>query len=168
MMKIRLPKNLAKRWHKALTDAGSKEIGGVIFAEQLIPGDFRIVDFTLQKIWGGTPTSFRRNGSDARRQVLELHEAFGNEPNRFNYFGEWHSHPNAPPIPSLQDELTMRQLLAEQGDAVNFLVLIIAKLIQQNQLGLEPVAYLSSGQKIACEINVEDFDMPTRAMLKRI
>lgn len=46
-MRIELAPDIEPRLRKALHQAGSREIGGVLFAEQLAPGRFRIVDFSL-------------------------------------------------------------------------------------------------------------------------
>ena len=155
-MRLRIPSELIERWCTELSRAGAREIGGVLFGEQLAEGDFRIVEARRQRFGGGTCTSFHRRGGSARKQILALHEQFGSDPERFNYLGEWHTHPNAPVCPSLQDEVTMYQLLADQGEAVNFLVLIILKLDEEERLQIGAMTFLSSGHRIRCEIEIED------------
>lgn len=59
-MKIELAHDIAPRLRKALRKAGSREIGGVLFAEKLAPGRFRIVDFSLD-LNSGSHTNFRRD-----------------------------------------------------------------------------------------------------------
>ncbi|WP_282611014.1 Mov34/MPN/PAD-1 family protein [Pelagibius sp. Alg239-R121] len=155
-MRLRIPKAMIERWASDLKGAGRKEIGGVLFGEQIAEGDFRIVEATRQRFFGGTVTTFKRRGGAARREILALHKEFGGDPERFNYFGEWHSHPAAPVWPSLQDEITMYNLLADQGEAVNFLVLIIVKLDADAQFHIGAQTYLASGHKMNCEIEIED------------
>ena len=155
-MRLLIPSKLIKQWHADLSRAGSREIGGVLFGEQLAEGDFRIVEVRLQRFRGGTATSFHRRGRTARKQILALHKKFGSDPKRFNYLGEWHSHPTAHVCPSLQDEVTMYKLLADQGKAVNFLVLMILKLDDQNRLQIGAMSFLSSGHKVLCEIEIEN------------
>ncbi|NOX93597.1 MAG: hypothetical protein GXP04_00445 [Alphaproteobacteria bacterium] len=147
---------MIERWASDLKKAGHKEIGGVLFGEQISEGDFRIVEATRQRFFGGTAMTFNRRGGAARKEILALHKKFGGNPERFNYFGEWHSHPNAPALPSLQDETTMYNLLADQGEAVNFLVLIIVKLDQDARFHIGATTYLASGHKLNCEIEIED------------
>lgn len=154
-MRLRIPKILIERWESDLASADRKEIGGVLFGEQIAEGDFRVVEATRQRFFGGTATSFKRRGGAARNDVLDLHRKFGGNPERFNYLGEWHSHPNAPVVPSLQDEVTMHQLLADQGAAVNFLVLIIVRLDVHARLHIGTRCYLASGHKMNCEIEIE-------------
>ena len=156
-MKLRIPSELIERWRADLSRAGAREIGGVLFGEQLAEGDFRIVKARRQRFrGGGTPASFHRYGSGARKQILALHKKFGSDPKRFNYLGEWHSHPNAPVWPSLRDEVTMYELLTDQGKSVNFLVLMILKLDDQERVQIGAMTFLLSGHTIRCEIEIEN------------
>jgi len=150
-----------ERWATDLKRAGRKEIGGVLFGEQIAEGDFCIVEATRQRFFGGTATTFKRRGRGARKEILALHDKFGGDPERFNYFGEWHSHPNAPAWPSLQDEITMYNLLADQGGIVNFLVLIVVKLDEQARFHIDARTYLASGHKLNCEIEIEGAETDT-------
>lgn len=154
-MNLRIPKVMIENWSLDLSRAGQREIGGVLFGEQITEGEFRVVKATRQRLWGGTETTFNRRGRSARNDILKLHEKFGGVPERFNYLGEWHSHPSAPAWPSVQDERTMVNLLVDQGDAVNFLILIIVKLDSQARFQISARAYLASGHELACEIQIE-------------
>lgn len=160
-MKLRITKTTVEQWVSDLKAAGHREIGGVLFGEQIAKGDFRLVEATRQHFWGGTATTFKRRGSTAREEILRLHERTGGNPERFNYLGEWHSHPNAPTVPSLQDEITMYELLADQAGAVNFLVLIIVKLEAESCVCIGAQTYLGSGHKLNCEIEIEDAEHDT-------
>jgi hypothetical protein len=146
---------MIERWTSDLKGAGLKETGGVLFGEQIAEGDFRIVEATRQRFFSGSATTFKRRGAAARKDILDLHKRFDGDPERFNYLGEWHSHPNAPVVPSLQDEITMYKLLAEQGEAVNFLVLIIVRLDAEAGFHIGARTYLASGHKLNCEIELE-------------
>ncbi|MBX3491534.1 MAG: Mov34/MPN/PAD-1 family protein [Parvibaculum sp.] len=146
---------MIERWAADLGRAGPTEVGGVLFGEQVAEGDFRVVEVTRQRSMGGTATTFKRRGGGARKEIMALHEKIGGEPERFNYLGEWHSHPSAPVWPSSQDEITMRKLLADQGNAVNFLVLVIVKLDGYARFQIAARTYLASGHKLNCEIEIE-------------
>lgn len=147
---------IVERWVADLKQAGAREIGGVLFGEQIDEGDFRVLEATRQRFRGGTAMTFRRRGGAARRKILALHRQVGENPERFNYIGEWHSHPNASTWPSLQDEITMYNLLADQGEAVNFLVLLIVELDSRARLHIGARTYLASGHGVACKIEIED------------
>lgn len=154
-MRIKVPGQTIDDWVRRLTRAGRREIGGVLFGEQVSEGTFRIVAATYQRFWPRRFNQFRRSGSQARRAVLSLHRRHGEQPARFNYLGEWHSHPNAAAVPSLRDELTMFELLEDQRGAVNFLVLIIVRIAQTGVLEIGARTYLTSGHVLPCEIEVE-------------
>lgn len=51
-MRVELAPNIEMRLRNALRKAGSREIGGMLFAEQLAPARFRIVDFLLRFAFG--------------------------------------------------------------------------------------------------------------------
>lgn len=153
-MKLRIAQKILDGWAKALRRARRREIGGVLFGEHVGEADFRIVEATTQAR-GGNDVAFQRKAGKARRDLKSLARRHGDDPERFNYLGEWHSHPNAPAAPSRVDEITMYQLLADPGTNVNFLVLLINRLNDQGALELSAVAYLASGHKIPCDIVVE-------------
>ena len=155
-MKLFIGIEVLNRWRSQLIRAGKKEIGGILFAEQLSVGEFRIIEATCQNSrFLGSNTTFMRKGKIARKQVKVLHNKYGGDPKKFNYFGEWHSHPSFPPIPSERDRATMCELIEEQDGAANFLVLLIIKY-KSSELQLFAEAYLASGQILECEIHVEN------------
>lgn len=153
-MKLRIAQKTIEGWAAALGRARHREIGGILFGEHVGEADFRIVEATTQAR-GGNDVAFRRKAGKARRDLKALARRHGNDPERFNYLGEWHSHPNAPAAPSRVDELTMKELLADPDTNVNFLVLLINRLTDRGALEMSAVAYLASGQKIPCEIVVD-------------
>jgi len=155
-MKLRIQKPTIEAWVHDLKRAGSREIGGVLFGEQLTVGEFRIVGATRQRFGGGSKLRFHRRGGQARKDILSMHNRYGWDAERFNYLGEWHSHPNFPALPSARDEVTMYQLLADQKGAVNFLVLAIVRLSKTGLFEIGARTYLTTGQKIDCEIIAED------------
>ena len=104
---------------------------------------------------GGSDDTFQRKVGKARRDLKSMSRRHGHDPERFNYLGEWHSHPHAPAVPSHVDEITMYQLLADPETVVNFLVLLINRLNEHGALELSAVAYLASGHKIPCDTVIE-------------
>ena len=153
-MKLRVASQTIDDWATALKRARHREIGGILFGEHVGDADFRIVEATIQAR-GGNEVTFWRKAGKARRDFKSMSRRYGNDPERFNYLGEWHSHPHAPAVPSHVDEITMFQLLSDPETTVNFLILLINCLNEQSKLELSAVAYLASGQKIPCNIVVE-------------
>ncbi|WP_051881674.1 Mov34/MPN/PAD-1 family protein [Parvularcula oceani] len=154
-MKLKISESHVARWREDLHKAGRREIGGVLFGEQIAEGEFRLIEATRQRFGGGGAVRFHRRGRPAKKQIEALHAAHGHRPERFNYLGEWHSHPNAPAIPSARDEATMHQLLADQAGAVNFLVLVIVRLSKESVLELSAATYLASGHRLPCRIVID-------------
>ena len=153
-MRIRIEKRTIDRWVKDLERAGPREIGGVLFGEQLDEGYFRVVEAPTQSSGIGTYDRFYRGGVQARQQTLSMHRRYGGPPEQFNYLGEWHSHPNTQTIPSTCDEMTMTQLVSDQEGAVNFLVLLVVRLSRMSVLEIGARAFLASGHTLPCEIEI--------------
>ena len=153
-MRLRIGPQTIDGWTTALRCAHRCEIGGVLFGEHVGDADFRIVEATTQA-YGGSDGTFQRKAGKARRELKSISRHYGDDPERFNYLGEWHSHPHAPAVPSDVDEITMYQLLADPETTVNFLVLLINRLNGQGALELSAVAYLASGHKLPCDIVIE-------------
>ncbi len=159
-MKLRIGQQTIEGWRKDLKRAGQREIGGVLFGEHVGESDFRIVEAT-QQMRGGGAGAFRRKGSKARKDLKKLLARY-NDPQHFNYLGEWHSHPNAPSSPSPVDQRTMYRLLAHPEMEAKFLVLLINRLDDAGDLEMSATAFLRSGQKFGCEIVMESFEKGTQ------
>ncbi|MGD0074725.1 MAG: Mov34/MPN/PAD-1 family protein [Candidatus Binataceae bacterium] len=126
-MWIELPTEIEKRLRAALREAGKREIGGMLFAEQLVPGSFRIVDFSLDQC-SGSHATFRRDPASHQLALQEFFQRTGRDFQHFNYLGEWHSHPSFSVHPSIEDIGTMTEIVEDQCSAITFAVLLIARL----------------------------------------
>jgi [CysO sulfur-carrier protein]-S-L-cysteine hydrolase len=126
-MRIELAANAGKRFHASLRQAGDREIGGMLLAEQLKPDHFRIVDFSLDS-FSGSHTGFQRDPETHQETLDEFFRRTGQDFQRFNYLGEWHSHPSFSVQPSTQDINTMTEIVENQSSLINFAVLLIVRL----------------------------------------
>lgn len=126
-MRLITPRPVAGRLATELRKAKRREIGGLLFGEHVGGDEFRIVDISVQR-GGGSPVHFVRDPAQHQPQLDEFFERTGRDYTRFNYLGEWHSHPSFATLPSGEDMATMRDILADPKVGVNFLVLIIARL----------------------------------------
>lgn len=124
-MKVEITIAVRDRILTYLKKAKSLEVGGVLMAEQLNPGEFRIVDFSLDPASGGT-AHFVRSPQHLSIALDTFFEKTGHDYSRYNYLGEWHSHPNHQPIPSSVDIDSMFQLLMEERN-IPFAILLIVK-----------------------------------------
>jgi hypothetical protein len=150
-MLLRLPADVLAPLRAALSKAGRREIGGQLFGEQLAASDFRITDIAIQ----------RRRGSIARfvvdlvqagRDAMSFHERTNHEFRRFNYIGEWHSHPSFAVHPSAPDHETMVAMTTDPSFPGTFAVLMIARL-ESESLRLGAWAYSLDG--LRCDVILE-------------
>ncbi len=126
-MRLRLPSDQLATLQQALAEAGTKEIGGQIFGEQLAPSDFRASELTFQK----RPGTFARFVVDlvqAARDAVRFFDRTDHRYTRFNYIGEWHSHPSFEVRPSGTDVAAMRSIVNDGSFRGNFAVLMIVRL----------------------------------------
>jgi integrative and conjugative element protein (TIGR02256 family) len=125
-MRVEIVEDVRSRLRRALRGAGRREIGGVLMGEQIEPGHFRVVDLSIDNQTGGH-AHFVRSPEDHAEALDAFFNRTGNEYNRFNYLGEWHSHPRFPVTPSVQDVASMIDLVhSERG--IDFAVLLIVRL----------------------------------------
>ena len=126
-MRLRLPSDQARALRAALEQAGTNETGGQMYGEQLAPSEFSITDITFQQR-PGTFARFVVDVVQAARDALGFFERTRRRYARFNYIGEWHSHPSFAVRPSVTDVAAMRALVADDGFRGNFAVLMIVRL----------------------------------------
>jgi len=126
-MRIELAPNLEQRFRTTLRKAGRREIGGMLFAEQMKPDHFCVVDFSLDA-YSGSHTAFRRDPRTHQKTLDEFFERTGHDFQRFNYLGEWHSHPSFSVHPSSEDVGTLSDIVQGKGSVITFAVLLIVRL----------------------------------------
>ncbi|TGV11392.1 hypothetical protein EN816_24350 [Mesorhizobium sp. M8A.F.Ca.ET.173.01.1.1] len=126
-MKVALAADQSERLLAALERAGVKEIGGQLFGEQLAPSDFRVTELTVQSR-PGTFARFIVDLLEAAKDAIRFFDRTEHRYTRYNYIGEWHSHPSFAVQPSGTDAATMRQLVRHAQFAGTFAVLMIVRL----------------------------------------
>lgn len=125
-MQLKLPTDVLRRMRRHLLKSGSREIGGILMGEEIGDQEFQIVDFSVDTS-SGTRAQFVRDADHHDEALSAFFERTGGEYGRFNYLGEWHSHPSFSVHPSLQDMHVMQDLVDGSGD-VDFAVLFISRL----------------------------------------
>lgn len=126
-MRLELAPDTVGELRKALRFAGRREIGGMLFAEQVAAGHFRIIGLSAD-LYSGSHTDFRRDPSAHAEALNAFFERTGKDYSRFNYLGEWHSHPSFSVHPSSEDVATMTELVSSERNAISFAVLLIVRL----------------------------------------
>lgn len=109
---------------EALEKYGDYEIGGMLIGNQKGRNYFSILDTTIADDIGKFSIgSFIREPMKSLKIIIQSFKK-----KKYNYIGEWHSHPGFDLYPSKGDIATMQGILADPGYGVNFVLLIITKL----------------------------------------
>lgn len=125
-LSLRIP---ARHWIEmrvCLKKGGIREIGGWLVAEQLAPGEFELVGFTVD-LNVGTHNRFTNLPMTHDEQFDKVLNESTDRTGRVDYLGEWHSHPTFPPVPSDIDVAAMTKMV-EDGEP-SFAVLLILRLL---------------------------------------
>lgn len=155
MISVELSKRQIERLRRELQRAGNQEIGGVMVAEHLEDAAFRLADFSVQRS-GGSFASFVRKPSLHRRFLNRFFEQTGQEFERFNYLGEWHSHPCFVARPSSQDLDQMQVLVDDPDQEALFAVLMIVRLGIRNELEASAYAFRRGFSPVEAQIQCVD------------
>ncbi len=126
-MKIAVAADQTEKLVTALKRAGIRETGGQLFGEQLAPSNFRVTELTVQS----RPGTFARFVVDllqAARDAVRFFDRTEHRYTRYNYIGEWHSHPSFAAQPSGPDLAAMRGVVRDLRFAGSFAVLMIVRL----------------------------------------
>lgn len=126
-MKLQISQTLLSRLTSELAKAGDVEIGGMLFAEHLGGPEFRLHNFSVQHD-GGDQACFTRDPAMHAEHIARFHEETGHDYTRFNYLGEWHSHPSFSVAPSFRDVRQMQKIASDPQHELMQAVLLIARL----------------------------------------
>jgi [CysO sulfur-carrier protein]-S-L-cysteine hydrolase len=154
-MKLLLPPKIVKRLRRELRGR-RHEIGGILVGENVGPDTFRLVDVSVQHS-GGSLAHFVRDPEHHRQFLAEFFARTGNDFKKFNYIGEWHSHPAFEAVPSGEDIASMFEIVEDPAVGVNFAVLIIARLGRLRRLEISATLFRSGiiPEGISVEIDEE-------------
>lgn len=132
MIDVVLTAACVMKLRRELRAAGSNEIGGVLAAEQVGDGRFVVRSLSVQR--NGSYASFRRDPDQHRAFMRRFRARTGNNHARFNYLGEWHSHPSFIALPSTPDMRQMQALIEDEEQTASFLILMVIKLAKDGDL----------------------------------
>lgn len=125
-MQLLVPSDIRRTMRRQMVRARKREIGGILMGEEVSIQRFRIVDFSVDAE-SGTSGHFVRDADYHERELHAFFQRTGANYRRFNYLGEWHTHPSFDVQPSLQDIHSMQGLVDSSRD-VDFAVLLIARV----------------------------------------
>lgn len=150
MLTLLLPTDLSDRIKAALRKAGHREIGGILMAEHVGVDTFSLTDLTIHR--RGTIASFVRRIEEALGFLRAFFHRTNHDYTKFNYIGEWHSHPCFEPEPSLKDDASMQEIVGDATIGANFVVLLIVKLSPEGGLLTSIYSYLPNGEKVRAKV----------------
>lgn len=150
-MQVSLRSDVTDRMAKELVQAGDREIGGILMAEQVDAGRFQVVDFSVDP-HSGRMDYFERDPSTHGATLEEFFDRNGRDFSRFNYLGEWHSHPCFPVRPSFRDVKSMLQLV-NGDDGIDFAVLMIVKLASRTSLEAGMTLFTRGARPAGVDLN---------------
>lgn len=132
-MQLLVPPQIASQLVEGLTQAGRREIGGILMGEHVGPDTFRVTEVTIQRT-GGTFAAFVRIVSEILAPLRAFFEVTKHDYTKFNYVGEWHSHHSFALEPSGRDHATMYNIVNDPDLGARFVVLLLVRLDESDQL----------------------------------
>jgi len=153
-MHLVLTQPILQRLRNELGEARRREIGGLLLGEHLEGETFRLAEVTIQRT-GGSAVHFVRDPALNQEQLDEFFSRTGADYTRFNYLGEWHSHPSFEPLPSSTDINTMQSIVEDPAVGVNFLVLLIARLTRWKQIKVSAMMFRANMQPEFVQVSTE-------------
>lgn len=126
MLTLLIPLDVLHAIERACKRAGFRETGGMLFGEHLAAERFRVVEATV-----AGEGSFARFVRGIREGVTRLNDFFRrthHDYQRFNYIGEWHSHPSFALSPSGTDDASMFEIVNDESTNARFAISMIVKL----------------------------------------
>lgn len=152
MLTLILPLEQRRLLLRALRKAGRREVGGILMGEHAGPNLFIVREMTVHR--RGAFASFVRRIEDAVGRLHAFFHETDHDYARFNYIGEWHSHPSFAPYPSRTDDLSMLQIVQDETVGANFVVLLVAKLGAEGELISTVHTYLPNGLRMQSDLGI--------------
>lgn len=153
-MRIHLPLEIQERLRPALERAGHREIGGILMGKHIGEAEFRVIDLMIQKR-GGSVAYFIRMVAESIASLRRFFKKTNANYIQYNYLGEWHSHPSFTLEPSHKDIHSMLEIITDEEVGANFVILLIVKLKDAQELEAAAVVFLPNRSYFKCEVITE-------------
>jgi len=102
----------------------------MLFGEHVSEDVFRVVEATVEG--AGSVANFVRGIINSLGQLERFFHKTKRDYRRFNYLGEWHSHPSFVLYPSATDDQTMFDIVNDPATGARFALSLIVKLVDHN------------------------------------
>lgn len=152
MVTIHLPAEVCTRIQRACSRAGVHETGGMLFGEHVADNEFRILEATVAET--GSVARFVRSVVDGLRHLDRFFARTRHNYRRFNYLGEWHSHPSFALTPSSTDDATMLDIVNDPSTGARFAVSLIVKM-EAGRLVAQAFTYFPAGERESSDVVIE-------------
>jgi [CysO sulfur-carrier protein]-S-L-cysteine hydrolase len=156
-MRLLVPPEIRSKLVDALSSAGRREIGGILMGEHIGPDTFRVKELTIQRK-GGSFAAFVRIVSEILAPLRAFFESTKHDYTKFNYLGEWHSHHSFALRPSGPDHATMYEMATDPQLGARFVVLLLVKLSNAEQLEASVTVYQPNQTPFAGSVIQEKTD----------
>lgn len=156
MLRVTVPAEMRSRLRDALWRAGRNECGGVLMGEHVGHNHFVVRALTFERT--GSFARFLRGVRVATSALRAFFKRTGNDYSRFNYLGEWHSHPSFPTEPSTTDHGSMMRIVQDPAVGANFAVLVIVRLDQHHNLQGSAHTYLPDGSVRRSQLDFLEYE----------
>lgn len=153
MLIVSVPQGIQQTLIAALRRSGSNECGGVVMGEHVGENHFAVRNLTIQS--GGSFARFVREAGFALRALKDYFKRANHDYSRFNYLGEWHSHPSFSTQPSDTDHRAMVEIVTDPKVGANFAVLLIFRLTAMDALEGSAHTYLPDGSIFKSTLSLE-------------
>lgn len=150
-MELILPPDIIRKLNEALSKAGTREIGGILMGEHIAENQFQVSDITVQH-YGGSFATFLRVVQEVVGPLRRFFQVTNHDYTRYNYLGEWHSHPSFSLTPSSTDRSTMHGILKDPRVGANFVVLLIVRLADSKLITGAVTVYQHGGVEYAGQL----------------
>lgn len=153
-MKLQIPAQILRRLDGDLARGGRREIGGLLMGEHIESETFRLADYSLQTS-AGSEQHFVRDPAQNQAQLEAFFRRTGQDYGRFNYLGEWHSHPLFEALPSATDLEAMQSIVEDEAVGANFLILLVVRRRSRRRLDISATVFLPRAAPRQVEVEPE-------------
>ena len=152
MVKLIINPNIKRKIIKACVKTDTRECGGVLFGEHIRENLFRIAEVSTDTKTG-IFAHFIRDIVLTIKQLRRFFSKYKYKYTKYNYMGEWHSHPQFALEPSSKDEESIRDIVSDDHVGANFIILMIVRL-ESSDLKCRAWIYYANGVKEPCDIDI--------------
>lgn len=123
MLTVKVPSDVCGTLRSACRRSGRLETGGMLFGEHTGDEEFRILEATIAG--KGSESRFIRGLLPGLWRLERFFRRTNRDYSRFNYLGEWHSHPSFPLVPSWPDDSSMYEIVNDPQTGARFVILLL-------------------------------------------